>query len=1320
MMVRKNIPREIEIAAAQNVKERDYWMSKFSDGVVKSSFPYDHQPTTHREREIETFNFKWDGQLFSQLMGLSKGKDHTLHIILAAGLAALLHRYTGSDDITIGTSIYRQAVEGEFINTLLPLRNRLNPETTFRELLIRMKHTVLEAAAHQAYPVELLGERLNLPVSNHRFPFFDIALLLENIQDKKYLQHIAPDMVFRFLRNPGNIKASVQYNPACYQSSTAANIAAHFTHLLDEGVSNPGLRISDLEILGKEEKRKLLLDFNDTDAGYPGDKTLQRLFAEQVERTPDQAALIGQNPRQEGTRGLAPLFDQVSICYRELNKKSDQFACVLIAKGVQADAIVGIMTERSVEMIIGILAVLKAGGAYLPIDPDYPQDRINYMLKDSNANVLLSTPDLTTAIEPAFSTLTSTCQVNPANLAYVIYTSGTTGKARGVLIRHRNVVRLMKNDKFLFDFRNDDVWSMFHSFCFDFSVWEMYGALLYGGRLVIIPKMTARDMGKFLQVLKEKQVTILNQIPTVFYNLIDEELKCVDRRLNLRWVIFGGEALKPGKLSKWKEKYPRTQLINMYGITETTVHVTFKAIQARDMKLNISNIGKPIPTLTVYVLDKNSALLPPGVPGELCVGGEGVGRGYLNQPGLTAVKFVPNPYKPDDILYKSGDLARFLENGEMEYLGRWDHQVKIRGFRIELGEIESQLLRHRAVKDAVVLAREHSQGDKYLCAYIVSADPGGKKIDSNGFAAYLSGTLPDYMIPTYFVPMKKLPLTPNGKIDRQALPQPGVNTGDNFTAPRDWPERKLAELFSRLLGIQKEKIGINTHFFKAGGHSLKAAQLTTIVHQAFNVNLSIVDIFKAPYLRELAETIKKSGQVAYTAVEPTEKKEYYPLSPIQKRLFIISQMEDIGTAYNLTEIFIAAGPLDGQRLEQASRLLIRRHDSLRTSFVMVNDELVQRVHEENDKCQITNYKQIPDFKSQITTIIKNFIRPFDLAAAPLLRMGLVETDDKKYLFLVDIHHIVSDGTSQGILFRDLFALYEGRELPKLPIQYKDFSLWQTSAKGKSEIARQEQYWLRKFEKKLPNGDIFTDFPRPSLQSFKGEQLSFTLQKELVENINRLTIETGTTLYMVLLAVYSILLTKYTGQEDIIVGTPVAGREHGDLENLIGIFINALPMRNYPKRELTFVEFLDNVKENTLNAFENQAYPFDYLLEKLNIEVDLSRNPVFDVELVLLNMEPQELAAGELRFIPYDYEVKVTQVDMALYGIESGKEIRFNLFYAAALFKRSTMERFIDYFKEVLRAVLGDRNIKLKDIHISSALAGTESEAYRHLENNLEF
>jgi amino acid adenylation domain-containing protein len=563
----------------------------------------------------------------------------------------------------------------------------------------------------------------------------------------------------------------------------------------------------------------------------------------------------------------APCAMRHALSYKTLNKKSNQLAHLLIEKGVKPDHIVALLLERSIEMVIAILGILKAGAAYLPIDPDYPENRINYMLADSGAGILLSEAskvsevsrdieviDLTQPTHPNSPTQPThlTHLTHPTHLSYIIYTSGTTGKPKGVMIEHRNVVRLMFNDQFQFDFGSSDVWTLFHSYCFDFSVWEMYGALLYGGKLVIIPKMTARDPGAFLKVLMENGVTVLNQTPAAFYQLVDEELKQLSKALHLKYVIFGGEALKPIKLKKWKERYPGTKLINMFGITETTVHVTFKEITGKEIAANESNVGKPIPTLSTYIMDNHQGLLAIGVPGELCVGGAGVGRGYLNRAELTKEKFVENTYKPAERLYRSGDLLKLFADGEMEYLGRIDQQVQVRGFRVELGEIENRLLNHQDIKEVVVREVDKGPGQKHLSAYIVS----GKDLEVSGLRSYLSKYLPDYMIPAYFVQLEKIPLTSNGKVDRKHLPQPEVASGQaRYVAPKSDMEKIVANTWSEVLELGK--VGVRDNFFEIGGNSLSVVRVIGKLRDVLKRDIPVVILFEYPTVDSLAQYLSK-------------------------------------------------------------------------------------------------------------------------------------------------------------------------------------------------------------------------------------------------------------------------------------------------------------------------------------------------------------------------------------------------------------------------------------------------------------------------------
>ncbi|MCP4154351.1 MAG: AMP-binding protein, partial [bacterium] len=907
-------------------------------------------------------------------------------------------------------------------------------------------------------------------------------------------------------------------------------------------------------------------------------------------------------------------------------------------------------------------------------------------------------------------------------------------------------------------------------YCFDFSVWEMYGALLYGGKLIIIDTMTAKDTMRCLEKLKKEHVTVLNQTPPAFFNLAHLEQQSLGKELKLNYIIFGGDALSPGKLASWRERYPGTKLVNMFGITETTVHVTFKEISSDDIAAGISNIGRPIPTLSVYVLDKYQNVMPPGVPGELYVGGDGVARGYLNKPELTAERFLKDrpritriakddtdntdnkeqrsgsrenepekgnpsqlpgtaplnksfwesgtPVTPwvfskrvlapggsvlprvagppeapvtDGIYYRTGDLGRWLADGNLEYLGRIDSQVKIRGFRIEPGEIENKLLKHPEIKETVVLPRETKTGDKHLCAYYVPANIPGSQHPASGIQSFLAQFLPDYMVPSFFINLEKIPLTPNGKIDRNALLQFEITHAQTHTTPANNIERKLTKIWADVLELHEEKISVDDDFFRIGGHSLKAVIMTTRVHKEFNVKLTLASIFKTPTIRALSDTVKGMTKERYAAVEPTEKKDYYILSSAQKRLYILQQMELDGTAYNMPYITPLTENISTETLEKTFNKLIARHESLRTTFHIVNGEPVQVIQKN------------ADFKlERKQDNINNFFRPFDLTHAPLLRAVVMETKDNKKTMLIDMHHIITDGTSQEVLMKEFNRLNKGENLTPLELQYKDYAEWQNSTIQKQLTKRQEEYWLKKFPGEKPVLNLPTDYPRPLIQKFEGEIIHFDINNVETGKLKKTSNETGTTLYMTILSVYTILMTKHSRQEDIIVGTPTAGRRHADLENIIGMFVNTLAMRNYPEGEKNVEEYLTEVKNNTLQAFENQEYQFEDLVEKLSVRRGTGRNPIFDVMFNLLNQadykaqDNNSINASNTSISP---GIITAKFDLTLSAFETGNCLDFHFTYCTKLFKEETIRRFITYFKKILHTVSNAPDQKIGTLEI---------------------
>ncbi|NIM14866.1 MAG: amino acid adenylation domain-containing protein, partial [Candidatus Aminicenantes bacterium] len=883
----------------------------------------------------------------------------------------------------------------------------------------------------------------------------------------------------------------------------------------------------------------------------------------------------------------------------------------------------------------------------------------------------------------------------PGDLAYIIYTSGTTGNPKGVMIEHKNVVRLMINDKFPFDFSSSDVWTMFHSSSFDFSVWEMYGALLYGGKLIVIPEMVTVDFERYLQVLKEEGVSVLNQTPSAFYNLAAVEMKYPGRELKLKYVIFGGEALSPVKLKKWKEIYPGTKLINMFGITETTVHVTYKEITDEDILLIRSNIGRPIPTLRTYVMDKNLELLPVGAAGELWVGGDGVGRGYLNRPGLTGERFIPDPFKPGEKLYRSGDLVRLWENGEMEYIGRLDHQVKIRGYRIELGEIEAQLLKHKEIIGAVIVSKEDKSGDKYLCAYFISEN----KIESAELRNHLSRHLPGYVIPSYFMQLDSIPLTANGKIDLRRLPAPEVEADGDYRAPADEVEETLAEVWADVLNLKKEVISVDANFFELGGHSLKTAVLIAKIFKELHVKVPFINVFETPTIRGLARYIRFAEKDTFESVEPVEKKEYYAASASQKRLYLLQQMKKNSTGYNVPQAVKLEGEPDISGLGSIFTEMIRRHDSLRTSFYMIGEQVVQKVHDNVDfQIEYIN----PGSPGNPAPLVQEFICSFDLSKAPLLRVRLCRQEEFKHLLIVDMHHIITDGTSMGVFIKDVFALYRGDRLPHLRIQYKDFSEWQNKLFESGEIENQEKYWLKEFEKEIPVLNFPTDFPVPLTYSYEGDSIPFKLNARLVKELRQLALRENCTLYIVLLTIFNIFLFELSGQGDIIVGAPLAGRRHSDLDQVVGFFINLLPLRNFPSDDKTCKEFLNEVSKQVLTAFDNQDYPFDDLVEKVTRQRIPGRNPLVDVIFWLQNFEiagKQKEKKSSLAVTPYMYQYRAAKYHLMLGCWESRENLSLVFEYNTKLFKKERIRKMADDFIQLVEVILGDINVPIGELQL---------------------
>jgi amino acid adenylation domain-containing protein len=1859
-----NYSEEQAVVAYQNVKEKNYWSNRLSGNLVKTHFPYDYRKTDAYEHNFGAVKFRIVSELFSRLIEVSQGSDHALHMVMTSITVILLNKYTGKKDILVGTPIYKQdsEEEGEFVNTVLVLRNRLQGNMTFKELLFKVKHTISEAVEHQNYPMGILLRDLNIPVYKGEFPLFDTVILLENIHDRKDLQHIHANMTISLLRTRVSLEGTVEYNLFLYEKATVERIISHLQNLLKNAVSNPGLQLADLDIFSQEEWKQILFDFNMSKADYPQDKTLHQQFEEQVEKTPDK---------------IAVLFEDRQLTYRDLNEKANRLAHVLRKKGAAANTIVGLVLERSLEMMIGIFGILKAGGAYLPIDPTLPTKRIKMMLDDCRALILLTdshiigkysftelqalqeirvkpritckrphidnldgllmpdrslvnyekynqyigqalvkhcislqatrgcpfkcaychniwpknhvvrsaenifaevqyyynigvrrfafiddifnldiknstrffqliienkmdlqlffpnglrgdimtkeyidlmieagTINVALALETAsprlqkmlrknlnlkkfkenieyitmkyphvilelftmhrFPTETKeealmtlnfiksvkwfhfpyvfvlkvfpntemeklavdsgvnpeliylsddlpyhelpdtlpfeksftlnyqadffnnyflskrrlihvlpyqmkilteneivqkynssipgdindfddllqyfgisrdelgvegfldeaavsvinlneniskhfpaketsgngfrvllldlsqhfsweADQVNdllepplgliylmtylnrqfgdkingkiakaqidfdnyaelkslledfqpdvigirtlslykdffhktvgiirqwgievpiisggpyatssyetilqdpnvdllvmgegeitfaeiikkmiknggklpheavlekiagiaftsaedkrkgrmareillfdisaeesckdsyknpaPVNKAsdpvYVIFTSGSTGKPKGTLTSHYNVTRVVRDTNYINLTRDDRILQL-SNYAFDGSVFDIYGALLNGATLIMLKEEGVFSIDELANLILREGITVFFVTTAMFNRLAEEKPGCLT---NVRKLLFGGEKVSVRHVKKVLGHLGKNRIIHVYGPTETTVYASYYPVNEIDELSGTVPIGKPISNTAAYVLDENMKPVPKGGCGELYIGGDGVAMGYLNNVDLTKEKFLKNPFVEEDCLYRTGDIVRMLEEGDIEFVDRLDNQVKLRGFRVELGEIECQLMKHDKVKSTVVLPREDENGDKYLCAYIVLDK--NFTLTASDLRKYLSRDLPNYMVPSFFISLEAIPLTPNGKIDMKALPEPMIErTGDEYAAPRDEMEKKLVIIWYEVLGIGKSNapLGIEDNFFQLGGHSLKATLLIAKIHKAFNVKINIREIFGHPTIRELAEYLKTAVVDKYSEVEPVEKKEYYDLSHSQRRVWVQSQFKDASLSFNIPTAYIIEEELDIGAFSRIFETIRERHESLRTVFITINEEPKQKIL---DSDEIGFHLEYIDLKEDKDRDIKSregvkgeSVTLFDLSGGPLFRVKFIRLEEKKYLFLLTMHHIISDAVSMQVLYNEMLLLYnryigcqEGQDrvnpLKPLRVQYKDYAAWHNKQLTGDEVKPHRNYWLNKMERRGHNLELPLDKARPAIATNNGNSFSLIIAGELTNRMRRISDKNDTTLFMTLLAVFNVFLYGFTSETDIIVGTPVAGREHAALEGQIGYYLNTLALRIRFSDRYSFGELLREVKKVSLEAFEHQIYPFDRLLDDLGIERDISRHPLFDVMIDMINYDLFEYGykepGKELKVRPFETGYNKSKFDLVLYLFESKDSINVSFEYNIDLFEEETISYMADYFQRLVSSIAGNPGCSIRDLVVA--------------------
>ena len=1119
----------------------------------------------------------------------------------------------------------------------------------------------------------------------------------------------------RCTRQGPELALQFHYDATLFSIDTMQRLAGSFNALLARAVQNPEAPIANLTIVSAAEREQLLFEWNDTRAAYPHDKCLHELFEAQVERTPEAVATI---------------FEEQRLTYAELNQRANQLAHYLRELGVGPETLVGLMMDRSLDLMIALLGILKAGGAYVPLDPDYPQDRLAFMAEDAGILVLLTQDHLVEKLPSQLaraicidrqwadiarmSPENPVSGVTPESLIYAMYTSGSTGRPKGTMLAHRGIVNCLMWMQQQYQLSSADRFLLKGSLTFDASVWEAFWPLLTGAAVVVARPGGQHDGAYLVETIKAYEITLAYFVPPMLQVFLEEA--GLETITSLRYVICGGESLPLETLSRFYDRLP-AELHHSYGPTEASIAACEWTCQS-EVSRWVVPMGRPLANTQLYVLDERLRLVPVGVGGELYIGGDGLARGYLRRPALTAERFIPNPFgdRAGARLYRTGDLVRYLGDGNLEFIGRTDDQVKLRGMRIELGEIEAVLGRHHLLKEVAVMVREDEPGHKQLVAYVVPIIRSPET--ARELREFLKQELPSHMIPSAFVVLDRLlPRMPSGKVDRRALPAPDriqlIETA-SYAAPRTPAEEVLVAIWEGILPV--ERVGVHDTFFEMGGHSLMATQVMSRVREAFGVDLPLRAIFDWPTIEDMAEGIEQKLRGAINSrvkpIVPLPREGPFPLSFSQQRLWFLNQLDPDSAFYNIPIAVRLRGLLNVSALEQTLSEIVRRHEGLRTIFPKIKGQPAQVICPAVPvPLRVIDLSEWPETQreSEMELIISQEARrPFDLAKGPVMRANLIRLSKEDHVALFNVHHIVSDGWSTGILVKELSALYEAfshdqpSPLAELSIQYADYASWQREWLQGEVLDTQIAYWRKQLEGAPATLSLPTDRPRNAVRKFAGATVTSLFPELLSNRLKELTTQEGVTLFMTLLAVFQALLYRYTRQENICVGTPIANRNHSGTENVIGFFVNMLVLRVDLSGNPTFRELLHRVRDVTLEAYAHQDLPFDKLVEELRPGRDHGQTPFFQVVFKLQDASTPKLELPELELDPVNSSVETMQFDLVLNvtQTQTARRIFTTLNYNTDLFDAGTMVRMLDHYLALLEGALEDPNQPLLDIPLT--------------------
>lgn len=1338
--------REQSTIAANDADEA-YWLSRFTGTAPVLDLPADHARASWRTFTSKRKDYVIGPELVRSVRQVGSAGGASLFATLLGAFFALLNRLTNAEDIVVGIPAAGQSVGGHdnlvgHCVNLLPMRVQLNHATPIKSVIDATKTTVLDGYDHQGYTFGSLLKKLIIERDPSRLPLVNVVFNID--QEVDTAQFDFPGVKLHFESNPrsyenfelfinvvqqkGGLCLECQYNSDLFDDATIDRWCQHFETMLRGMCNIPDAAVGALPLLGEAERQSLLQKHAVT-RQFPVTACLHDRFAEQAARTPD---------------AIAVTYEGKALTYRELDARSNQLANHLRKLGAGPEVLVGLHMERSAELLIGIVGILKAGAAYLPLDPSYPADRLQFILADAKSPILVTQRALREKLPPLEAAIVSVDEdaakiaaepttapqsgATPSSLAYVIYTSGSTGKPKGVQIEHANVMRLFAATDHWYQFNQRDVWTLFHSFAFDFSVWEIWGALLYGGKLVVVPYIVSRSPDAFHELLAREGVTVLNQTPSAFRQLIAADQDAPrERKLGLRYVIFGGEALDTRALLPWYERYSddAPHLINMYGITETTVHVTYRRMTKADAAATASPIGEPIPDLSLYLLDANLQPVPIGIAGELYVGGAGLARGYLNRADLTAQRFIPDAFSktPGARLYKSGDVARYLANGSLEFVGRADTQVKVRGHRIELGEIDATLAKLDGVAQVVTIVREDRPGDVRLVAYMV---PKSQELPGDdAIRAHMKHTLPEYMVPAHFISVAAIPLTPNGKLDKKALPPPSgaAKQSANFVAPETDLQRAVAAEMEASLGLRG--VGLHDDFFALGGHSLLAAQLTARLNKNFGIRLSMRHLFEAPTVARLAEVVERESKSSAGKTKPILKladQRVAPLSIMQERMWFLEQLHPGRVTYHGPSAHRLTGPMNAAAFERAFAEMIRRQPSLRTRFVVDGNEVMQHVMDDVKlnlfPAEDLSHLDKPAREAKLMDRLNELTaKTFVLTEGPMFRAHMFKLGPEEHAMFFMAHHIIWDGWSFDLLYTELAALYgafsEGRPnpLPPLALSYGDFAAWHREWVEGDEFKEQLSYWRKRLKEIGAARELPVDMPRRPGMSGVGRNEWIVIDKATTDRLHALAHHNNATMFHTMLGIYCLMLYDYARQTNLVVGTPVRGRNVVELESIMGYFNNLLPLQLEIDPNQSFADLLKRIKALVIESLRYSDVPLEQLANELGVERGRGGSLLYQALFSFQDGRQRITEWGGLRHEGILVFQRGATEDVGMWFVENERGMHGGLNYNSEIIAESTVKHLVARFGEFLNKVMESQDATVMSlVGEPQRLASTSAES----------